>query len=141
MTWSTVRAMRPSIAPASGPISSSSLGRSAMSPEKASCRVASTSTCFSIALVTVVAIACCTAGSSMSGPTVATYRLVSLRSAAPSRPPPRAPVSTAARTKQIHATIDIPRPRPAVVPLVAVVSVVAVLMALLGRAARVLLAP
>ena len=68
----TSRSIRPLIAPASGPTSFCRRGLSEMTPAKTSLRVASTSTCCSIAFVTVVAMACWTSGSSMSGPTVAT---------------------------------------------------------------------
>ncbi len=64
----------PLTAPASGPIRSCSRGRSWVTPANAWVSSAWTSTCSSMASVTLVAIAVCTSGESTSGPTVATYR-------------------------------------------------------------------
>ena len=66
----TSRSISPLIAPASGPTSRCSRGRSVMTPANTSLRIASTSTCSSIASMTFVAIASCTSGESTSGPTV-----------------------------------------------------------------------
>ena len=68
----TSRSISPLIAPANGPISCCNRGRSVITPANTLLRMASTSTCFSIASETVVAIASCTSGESTSGPTVST---------------------------------------------------------------------
>ena len=60
------------IAAASGPTSCSRRGRSVITPAKTLLRMASMSTCFSIASVTLVAITSCTSGEATSGSTVAT---------------------------------------------------------------------
>ena len=75
----TSRSTRLLIAADRGPTSCSSRGLSVITPSKTLLRTASMSTCFSMAAVTLVAMASCTSGESINGSTVATYRSVSFR--------------------------------------------------------------
>ncbi len=105
----TCDSIRPFTAPASGPTRSCRRGRSVMTPANAWLSRDSTSTFFWIVAVTWVAIAAWTSGESTSGPTVSTYRWVSLRVRCPQKAMPAGVVSRMASVRQTTAAM--PRPR------------------------------
>src|SRR5215213_1382825 len=104
----TSRSISPLIAPESGPTSFCRRGRSVMTPAKTSLRTASMSTCCSMALVTVVAIASFTSVECTSGPTVSIYRWVSFSVRWPQNATTAGVVSSTANTTQTTTPIDRP---------------------------------
>ena len=111
----TSRSISPLTAPASGPTSFCRRGRSVMTPAKTSFRTASMSTCCSMALVTVVAMASCTSGECTRGPTVSRYRWVSLSVRWPQYATRAGVVSSTANTTQTTTPTERPVLRRSVV--------------------------
>src|SRR4029453_18506306 len=104
----TSRSISPLIAPESGPTSFCRRGRSVMTPANTSLRTASTSTCCSMALGTVVAMASCPCGEFTRGPTVSRYRCASFSVRCPQNATRAGVVSSTANTTQTTTAIDRP---------------------------------
>src|SRR5215218_5103505 len=111
----TSRSISPLTAPDSGPTSFCRRGRSVMTPANTSSRTASMSTCCSMALVTVVAMASWTSGECTRGPTVSRYRWVSFSVRWPQYATTAGVVSRTATTTQTTTAIDRPALRRSVV--------------------------